>query len=157
MLGIVQGIAELHDSKDSCSAGHVVIFPMLEFQNNSSVKAPLWSFASSFEALRIVRGRLGYKASTAVKALLNFEQANNCPRCGRCVSSRRVAHDLIFLGRMYLAIGYMAAIAILNWRRLRGPHSEVTRHPFAAGLIAVVEWPLLLAVVIWNLTTRWRR
>ena len=67
-----------------------------------------------------------------------------------------LAHHLILLARIYIAIGCMAAIALLSWRRLRGPNSEVTRHPFAAGLIAMFEWPLLLAVAIWNLIARWR-
>jgi len=68
-----------------------------------------------------------------------------------------LAHRLIFLARIYLAIGCAAAIALLSWRRLRGPNSEVTRHPLAAGLIAMFEWPLLLAAAIWNFIARWRK
>jgi hypothetical protein len=43
----------------------------LEFQYNSCVKAPR-SFAASSKALRIVRERLGYKASTAVKSAMEL-------------------------------------------------------------------------------------
>ena len=46
----------------------------LEFQYNSCVKAPR-SFAASPKALRIVRERLGYKASTAVKAAMELRAA----------------------------------------------------------------------------------
>ncbi len=54
----------------------------------------------------------------------------------------------LLIVRIYLIIGLATAIAILSWPRLRGPNSEVTQRPFVTGVIATLEWPIFLVVVI---------
>lgn len=63
----------------------------------------------------------------------------------------------IFWTRVYLAVGCAAAIILLSRHRHPGLNATVGRHPLVAGLIALFEWPLLLAIVIWNFIARWRR